>query len=314
MLKLLQKRLLQLIFVLFLLSVVTFTLMKLAPGDPVLQLLRADELNVTQADEAALRQELGFDRPLTVQYGEWVWKLLQFDFGHSYFKGKPVRDTLLERLPATLQLTAGALIVMIFIAVPLGLLSAKYQGRFADHASRWFALVGTSLPTFWMGLLLIYWFAYKLQWVPTMGKGSLEHLFLPSLTLGLGLSAVYARLLRAGLLDSLSQEYIRAARARGLSEWRIMTRHALRAALLPVITVFGMSIGNLLAGSVVVETLFSWPGIGSLAVESIFQRDYPVIQGYILLTGMFVVGVNLLVDLCYGLLDPRIRYGKGGMT
>lgn len=254
--------------------------MKLAPGDPVLLLLRADELNVTQSDEATLRQELGFERPLPVQYGEWVWKLLQFDLGDSYFKGKPVLDSLVERLPVTIQLTAGALIVMIWIAVPLGILSAKYPGRLPDHASRWFALVGTSMPTFWMGLLLIYLVAYKLQWLPTMGKGGLKHLVLTSLTLGLGLAAVYARLLRAGLLDSLSREYIRAARARGLTEWRIMTRHAMRAALLPVVTVFGMSIGSLLAGSVVVETLFSWPGIGSLAVESIFQRDYPIIQGY----------------------------------
>ncbi|UFJ43219.1 ABC transporter permease [Brevibacillus humidisoli] len=309
--KLVRKRLLQLVLVLFLLSLLTFTLMKLAPGDPVLLILEADEMSVTQADEAKLRKELGFDQPLLLQYGQWLQKLLQFDFGHSYIKGKPVWDEMIDRLPTTVQLTAGGLLVMVLIAAPLGLLAAKYPGRWPDQMSRLLALIGASIPSFWLGLLLIYAFAFKLQWVPTNGKGSFSHMILPSVTLGFAMAAVYARLLRAGLLESLSQEYIRAARARGIAEWRILLRHALRAALLPVVTIFGMSIGSLLTGSVVVETLFSWPGLGSMAVEAIFQRDYPIIQGYVLLTGIFVVLVNLLVDLCYGLLDPRIRYGKG---
>jgi peptide/nickel transport system permease protein len=313
-LKLVKARLLQLVFVLFLLSLLTFTLMKLAPGDPVLRILEVDELAVTQADEAALRKELGFDRPLLVQYGEWMLNVLQLDFGNSYIKEKPVLDEMIARLPTTIQLTVGGLAVMVLIAVPLGLLAAKYPGRWPDHLSRFLALLGASIPSFWMGLLLIYVFAFKLQWLPTMGKGSAQHMILPSVTLGFAMAAVYARLLRAGLLESLSQEYIRAARARGIAEWRILWRHALRAALLPVVTVFGMSIGSLLAGTVVIETLFSWPGLGSMAVEAIFQRDYPVIQGYVLLTGVFVVVVNLLVDLSYGLLDPRIRYGKGELS
>jgi nickel ABC transporter permease subunit NikB len=313
-LKLVKARLLQLVFVLFLLSLLTFTLMKLAPGDPVLRILEVDELAVTQADEAALRKELGFDRPLLVQYGEWMLNVLQFDFGNSYIKGRPVLDEMIARLPTTIQLTVGGLAVMVLIAVPLGLLAAKYPGRWPDHLSRVLALIGASIPSFWMGLLLIYAFAFKLQWLPSMGKGSFQHMLLPSITLGFAMAAVYARLLRAGLLESLSQEYIRAARARGIAEWRILWRHALRAALLPIVTVFGMSIGSLLAGTVVIETLFSWPGLGSMAVEAIFQRDYPVIQGYVLLTGVFVVVVNLLVDLSYGLLDPRIRYGKGELS
>lgn len=309
-----KARLVQLVFVLFLLSLLTFTLMKLAPGDPVLHLLGADELAVTQEEEAALRKELGFDLPILVQYGQWMMGLLQLDLGTSYIKGKPVWDELMDRLPTTVELTAGGILVMIMISVPLGLLAAKYPDRWPDHLSRFLALVGASVPSFWMGLLLIYAFSFKLQWLPSMGKGSLQHMILPSVTLGFAMAAVYARLLRAGLIESLSQEYIRAARARGIAEWRILTKHALRAALLPVVTVFGISIGSLLAGTVVIETLFSLPGLGSMGVQAIFQRDYPIIQGYVLLTGVFVVVVNLLVDLSYGWLDPRIRYGKGNVS
>lgn len=314
MLTLVKKRLLQLVMVLFLLSLATFTLMKLSPGDPVMKILQVDEMPVTQADEEALRKELGFDRPLIVQYGQWMLNLLRLDLGHSHIKGIPVWDEMMERIVPTVQMTAGGLVVMMLIAAPLGILAARYPGRWPDHLSRLLALIGASIPSFWMGLLLIYVFSYKLQWLPTMGRGGFLHVILPSVTLGFAMAAVYARLLRAGLLESLSQEYIRAARARGIAEWRIMINHALRAALLPVVTVFGMSIGSLLAGTVVVEMLFSWPGLGSMAVEAIYQRDYPVLQGYVLLTGLFVVVVNLFVDIVYGLLDPRIRCGKGDVS
>ncbi|SFE19795.1 peptide/nickel transport system permease protein [Paenibacillus algorifonticola] len=314
MLQLIKKRLIQLVFVLFILSLVIFILMKLAPGDPVLTLLHADEMSITQADEAALREELGFDQPVLVQYGKWMLGLIRLDLGTSYLKGRPVLDELLDKLPATIQLTASGLAVMVAIALPLGLIASRYPNRWPDHVSRILALVGASIPSFWMGLLLIYLFSLKLGWLPTSGKGSFAHMILPSITLGFAMAAVYARLLRSGLLDSLSQDYIKAARARGLAERRILMGHALRAALLPVITVFGVSFGNLLAGSVVIETLFAWPGLGSLALEAIFERDYPIIQGYVLATGLFVVVVNLLVDLSYSLLDPRIRLGKGASS
>ena len=312
MLKLVRNRLVQLVLVLFLLSLMTFILMKLTPGDPILGMLEADELLVTQADQDALRKELGFEQPVLIQYGQWMSKLIRLDLGDSYIKGKPVLAEITARLPATLQLAGGALVVMVLIAAPLGLLAARYPGRWPDHLSRILALIGASIPGFWLGLLLIYAFAYKLQWLPSMGTGGIRHMILPSVSLGFSMAATYARLLRAGLLESLSQEYIRAARARGIAEWRILTKHALRAALLPVVTVFGMSIGNLLAGSVVTEVLFSLPGLGSMVMEAIFHRDYPIIQGFVLLTGVFVVVVNLLVDLGYGLLDPRIRYSKRG--
>ncbi|HTG69989.1 MAG TPA: nickel ABC transporter permease [Candidatus Udaeobacter sp.] len=314
MLHVVKKRVLQLVSVLFFLSLLTFILMKLAPGDPVLLMLEADTVAVTQADEEELRRELGFDKPVIVQYGMWLLQVVQFDLGYSYMKGKPVLDEIMYRLPATLQLTAGGLIVMLLIAVPLGTLSAKYRGKWPDHVSRIFALTGASVPLFWLGLLLINLFAYKLHWLPMMGKGTFKQMILPSLTLGIGLSAEYSRLLRAGLLESMSEQYIRAARARGIPEWRVLSLHAMRAAMLPVITVCGMSIGSLLAGSVVTETLYSWPGLGTMAVSAIFERDYPIVQGFVLLMGMVVVGVNLLVDLSYGLLDPRIRSRKGELS
>jgi len=309
-----RKRLLQLVFVVFVLSLVTFGLMKLAPGDPVMTILNADEMMVTEADQTKLRSELGFDQPIYVQYGQWMLGVIQLDLGKSYMSGKPVFKEMVDRLPITGQLTAGALLVMVSISVPLGIISARYPGKWPDHISRIFALIGASIPNFWLGLMLIYFFAFKLQLLPTTGIGSFSHMILPSFSLGFSLAAVYARLLRAGLLGSFSEDYIQAARARGVKEWRILWFHAFRAALLPVITVFGLSIGSLLGGAVVIEILFSWPGLGSMVIDAIFSRDYPVIQGYVLLTGVFVVVVNLLVDLSYYWIDPRIKQGEEGTT
>jgi nickel ABC transporter permease subunit NikB len=309
-----KKRLLQLVIVLLFLSVLTFVLMKMTPGDPILSILQADEMTVTVEDEDRLREELGMDQPLFVQYGRWLTGLVQLDFGTSYLTGKPVWDLMMERLPATLQLTAGGLVVMLVISVPLGMISALWPGKWPDQISRLLALIGASMPSFWLGLLLIYFFSLHLQWLPSTGKGTFKQMILPSLTLGLALAAVYARLLRAGLLSSLAQEHIQAARGRGIPEWRILWRHALQAALLPVVTVFGMSLGHLFGGAVVVEMLFSWPGLGSMVMEAIFSRDYPVIQGYVLLSGLFVVVVNLFVDLSYVLIDPRIRLGREGVS
>lgn len=311
MLSLVRKRLLQLVMVVFVLSIFTFGLMKLAPGDPVMEILNADEMMVTEADQEKLRSELGFDQPLYIQYGQWVHGLIQLDLGTSYMSGKPVWNEMMERLPVTVQLTAGALLVMVSISVPLGIISARYPRKWPDHISRILALIGASIPSFWLGLMLIYIFAFKLQILPSTGIGSFSQMILPSFALGFSLAAVYARLLRAGLLESFSEDYIQAGRARGVKEWRLLWFHAFRAALLPVITVFGLSMGSLLGGAVVIEMLFSWPGLGSMVVDAIFSRDYPVIQGYVLLTGVFVVVLNLLVDISYYLIDPRIKQGKG---
>ncbi|MCI3926869.1 ABC transporter permease [Paenibacillus sp. TRM 82003] len=305
---LLRKRLLQLATVLFLLSVLTFTLMKLAPGDPVQAILAPDEFLVTAEDEASLRKELGLDRPVYVQYVQWLWSLLRLDFGTSHLTGKPVLELIGDRLPATLQLAAGALAVLLLLTFPLGLLAAKYAGGWPDHLSRLLALVGASVPNFWLALLLIYLFSFKLGWLPSMGVGSFAQLIMPSFALGFAFAAMYARILRSGLLESLSQDYILAARARGLPERSVLLRHALRAALLPVVTLIGLNIGTMLGGAVVIEVVFGWPGLGSMVLSAIMGRDYPVIQGFVLFTGTVVVLVNFLVDLSYRWIDPRIRF------
>lgn len=304
-------RLLQLMLMLVVLSMITFILMKLAPGDPVRTILKADEGSVTEEDQREVREKLGLDMPVYQQYGEWLAGVVQLDLGRSYTTNRDVWQLLIERLPATALLMAGSVLALIVIALPLGMLAAQYQNRLPDHISRMFALLGSSMPSFWLGLLLIYLFSYKLNWLPMMGGGSVAHLVLPSITLGFVMAPEYIRLLRAGLLDTLSQEYIRAARARGIAEWRVLFIHALRAALLPVVTIMGMSMGALMAGSVVTESLFGWPGLGSMAMEAITQRNYPVIQGYILLTGLFIGLANWMSDIGLGLLDPRIRHGKG---
>lgn len=301
----------QMVLVLFMLSIITFGLMKIAPGDPIWTILQIDEVTVTLEEKEKLRSELMFDQPIYVQYGNWLVKVIQLDLGKSFISQQPVAKEIASRVMPTLYLTMGGLLVMMVFALILGILAAIYQNRWIDHISRLLAFAGASVPTFWLGLILIYLFSVKFSILPALEYGSIKNLILPSFTLGLGLAAVYARLLRAGLLESYSQEYIRAARARGLSEWRILRVHALRSALLPVITMFGMSFGSLLGGSVVVEMLFSYPGLGRLVVDAVFKRDYPLIQGYVLFTGVIVVFVNLFVDLSYRLLDPRIRYGKG---
>jgi ABC-type dipeptide/oligopeptide/nickel transport system permease component len=285
--------------------------MQIAPGDPVKKILKIDEVAITHEEEEALRRELGFDRPIIMQYFDWIKQIVKLDFGESYITKQPVWDEMVSKLPNTIYLTIGALAVAIVIAVPLGVLSAVYHHRLIDHISRMLALIGASVPDFWLGLLLIFLLSYHFNLLPSLGGNHLLHLILPSVTLGLAMAAVYARLLRAGLLESLSQEYIRAANARGLRQRSILFRHALKGAMIPVITMFGMSFGSLLGGSVVVETLFSWPGLGKMIVDAILKRDYPVIQGYILFTGTFVFVVNMLVDITYRFLDPRLRLEKG---
>ena len=311
MLSFLSSRLFQLGVVLFFLSLCTFILMKLAPGDPVKKILKVDEVAITYEEEEALRRELGFNQPIVLQYFQWLKQIAHLNFGTSYITKQPVWDEMVSRLPYTIYLAVGAMTVAAVIAVPLGVLSAVYHRGPIDHVSRLLALIGVSIPDFWLGLLLIFLFSYHLNLLPSLGGTHLLHLILPSITLGLAMAAVYARLLRAGLLESLSQEYIRAANARGLSQRRILFRHALIGAMIPVITMFGMSFGSLLGGSVVVEALFSWPGLGKMIVDAILKRDYPVIQGYILFTGTFVFVINMFIDISYRFLDPRLRLGEG---
>ncbi|GGG08919.1 nickel ABC transporter permease [Paenibacillus abyssi] len=309
-LSIVASRLLQLLIMVSVLSFVTFGLMKFTPGDPIRDLLKVDDVIATKADEEKLKKEYGFDQPILVQYGHWILNVMQFDLGESIISKRPVMEMILSRLPATIALTIGGMVVLFLIAIPFGTLGAAYEARWPDFISRWLAMLGASIPSFWLGLLLIYFFSLKLNLLPVMGKGTLAHFVLPSITLGIAMAPMYIRLLRERLISTLQSSYIEAARARGLSKERILFFHALRGSLIPLITMFGLSIGSLLGGITVIEILFSWPGMGELIVNSVKQRDYPVIQGYILIVGFLVVITNLIVDLLYLVVNPQIKQGK----
>ncbi|WP_456278865.1 nickel ABC transporter permease [Bacillus sp. AK128] len=303
-------RLLQLLIMVSILSFVTFVLMKVTPGDPIRELLKVEDVVATKADEEKLKKEYGFDQPILVQYGQWIYNVMQLDLGESIISKRPVMEVILSRLPATVSLAAGGMIVLFLIAIPFGTLGAIYEGRWPDFISRWIAMLGASVPSFWLGLLLIYLFSLKLNLLPVMGQGTFSHFVLPSITMGIAMAPIYIRLLRERLIATLQSPYIEAARARGLSKNRILFSHALRGSLIPLITMFGLSIGSLLGGITVIEILFSWPGMGELIVTSVVQRDYPVIQGYILIVGVLVVITNLIVDLLYVVVNPQIDQGK----
>ena len=307
------RRLLLLIPVMLGVSFITFMMMELAPGDPAEIILLKKEIEVTPEALAVARRQLGIDGPVLHRFAAWLGRAARGDLGISYTSGEPVAGEIFSRLPATLELAAGGLVVMFLLALPLGTLAALFPRTIIDHLSRFTALLGASLPSFYVGLLLICYVAVPSDYLQVMGRGGLPHLLLPSLTLGFGLAAVYARLLRASLLEVLQLEFIRAARARGLREAAVIGRHALRNALIPLVTVFGMTVGGLLGGTAVVEQVFAWPGVGRLAIQAIFNRDIPVIQAYALLMALIYVTANLAVDLSYRFLDPRIKLDRQGV-
>jgi ABC-type dipeptide/oligopeptide/nickel transport system permease component len=309
-LSIVASRLVQLFIMVSILSFVTFVLIKVTPGDPIRDLLNVDDVVATKADEERLKIKYEFDKPIFVQYGKWILNVMHFDLGESIISKRPVKEMILSRLPATISLTTGGMVVLFLLSISFGTLGAVYEGRWPDFISRWVAMLGASIPSFWLGLLLIYFFSLKLNLLPVMGKGTLAHFVLPSITLGVAMAPMYIRLLRERLISTLQSSYIEAARARGLSKERILFFHALRGSLIPLITMFGLSIGSLLGGVTVIEILFSWPGMGELIVSSVKQRDYPVIQGYILIVGFLVVLTNLIVDLLYLVVNPQIKQGK----
>ncbi|MBT2686547.1 nickel ABC transporter permease [Bacillus sp. ISL-37] len=309
-LSIVASRLVQLFIMVSILSFVTFVLIKVTPGDPIRDLLNVDDVVATKADEERLKIEYEFDKPIFVQYGKWILNVMHFDLGESIISKRPVKEMILSRLPATISLTTGGMVVLFLLSISFGTLGAVYEGRWPDFISRWVAMLGASIPSFWLGLLLIYFFSLKLNLLPVMGKGTLAHFVLPSITLGVAMAPMYIRLLRERLISTLQSSYIEAARARGLSKERILFFHALRGSLIPLLTMFGLSIGSLLGGVTVIEILFSWPGMGELIVSSVKQRDYPVIQGYILIVGFLVVLTNLIVDLLYLVVNPQIKQGK----
>jgi ABC-type dipeptide/oligopeptide/nickel transport system permease component len=287
------------------LGVVTLVFVALRlSGDPAATMLPGD----ASVDElTALRHTLGLDQPLHVQYARFLGSAVTGDFGTSFRHQQPALPLVLERLPATLELAFAALALAVAVALPLGILAALHRGRLADVLAMAFAVVGQATPYFWMGIMLILIVSVELAWLPTSGRGTLAHLILPAVTLGTHFAASLARLTRTSMLEVLGQHFVTTARAKGLPERAVILAHALKNAAVPIVTLIGLQFGTLLGGAVVTETIFAWPGVGRLAVQSIFVRDYPVVQVGVLVLALAFVLINLLVDLLYGFLDPRIR-------
>ena len=304
-LRFLARRLLLTIPVLVGVATLVFSLIHLIPGDPAQAML-----GETAAPEeiADLRERLGLDRPLVEQYGVFLRGLVRGDLGTSLRTSEPVTTMIVERMPATFELAAAAMMFAIAVALPLGIAAAVWRGTTVDHGAMTLALMGISIPNFWLGPLLAIVFAVELGWLPVSGRGTWAHLVLPAISLGAALAAILARMTRATVLEELREQYVLAARARGTSRFRAVVHHAFRNSLIPVVTLVGLQFGAVLTGAVITETIFAWPGIGRLLIQSISFRDYPLVQGCILLIAITYVGVNLLTDLVYGVLDPRIRY------
>jgi peptide/nickel transport system permease protein len=297
------RRLLQSLLVLFGVSFVVFAILHLT-GDPALVLLPPD---ASAEDVRRFREAMGFNDPFLVQYGRFLKGALQGDFGQSIRHGESAFGLVVERLPATFELAGAALLLALCLAIPAGIVSAVRRNSAVDYVATVVALFGQSLPTFWLGIMLILFFSVQLQLLPSSGRGTLQHLILPSVTLGLFTTARITRLTRSGMLEVLNQDYIRTARAKGVSDPPVVWKHALKNAAIPIVTIVGIELGTLLGGSVITETIFAWPGVGRLSVQAIANRDYPVVQAAVFLLASTFVLVNLLVDVVYTYLDPRIR-------
>lgn len=305
MLKYIIKKLLLMIPVLLGLTLFIFLILHLAPGEPVDLIVGP---NATPEVYENVRESLGLNRSLPVQYSIFLKNLLKGDLGRSILQNRPVSELILERFPVTFKLGILSLILSFVIAVPIGVIAAIKRNTYLDYVSMTGALIGISMPTFWFALLLLYFFAYRLGWFPISGYGTVKHLILPVITVGLTDAAVTARMVRSSMLEVIGQDYVRTARAKGVHENKVMGKHALKNALIPVITLLGMRVGWIFGGSVILETVFSIPGIGRLIVDGIFSRDYPVVQGSILVLAASVLIGNLIADILYAVVDPRIKY------
>lgn len=298
--------------VLLLSSLLVFSILHLIPGDPIDAMLGAAAQGVLSAEQQAavtaqMREQLGLNDPLWIQYLRWLGDALRLDLGHSFIRHQPVAALIAQRLPSTLELAGAALLLAVVLGVAMGIAAALNRNTPIDRAVMVVSLAGVSIPSFWSAMLLILLFSVTLNWLPSTGSGTFDRLILPALVLGYDGTALIARLTRASLLEVFSREYMTTARAKGLHRRVIVLRHALRNALIPVVTIVGLQVGRLLAGSIIVETVFARQGVGQLAIEAILQKDYPLVQGIILLTAASYVVANLLVDISYGFLNPKIR-------
>jgi len=306
------RRLLILPALLFGISIISFALLNFAPGDPAEIILRRQNPEEPPLPEAvrALRQQLGLDAPLPLRYGRWLFDVLKGDLGESYRSGTPIMSELVKRFPATMMLATAALALSVVVSIPLGIIAALWRGSLLDSLSRLLALLGAAVPSYVLALLLMLFIAVKLNWLPAIGYGSPKNLILPAIALAAGSSAQVMRLTRASMLEVLQQDYMRTARSKGLNERTVIMVHGLKNGLLPVVTMLGINLGHLLGGTVIVETIFGWPGVGRYAVESILQRDYPVVQGFVLYMALIFLLANLAVDFSYRWLDPRLHFGR----
>ncbi len=302
----LLRRLYQAIIVFLVVTAIVFLILHVA-GDPVELLLPQD---ATQEDVRQLRKTLGLDKPLAVQYGLFLANAVQGNLGVSYHHGQPALKLVLDRLPASLQLVSTSILISIVLAVPLGVLAASRRGKILDRLCLLGSLVGISSPPFWIGIAFILIFAVELQWLPSSGRGTWAHLVLPATSLALYRLALFLRLIRAGMLDIMTQDFIRTARSKGVSEKKVIYKHALKNTLIPFVTIAGMQMGSLLAGAIVTEKVFAWPGLGRLFLDSIGVMDFPVIIAWALVIATIFLSINLIVDIIYVWLDPRIRHEK----
>jgi peptide/nickel transport system permease protein len=327
------ERILLAIPIMFGVAIIVFVFVRLTPGDPV-DIMMGQGGSISEGEIENLRSEFNLDKPISTQLWYYLRDAAQGDLGYSYVKKKPVTTLILERLPATIELTVGALMLALLIAFPIGIISAVRQNSLIDRMSMGFSFLGISMPGFWLGIVLILFFSVRLKWLPVQGRissdirlndvtgfyvldsiitgngkallSSLEHLLLPSLTLGASIASIVARVLRSSMLEVLRSDYVELARAKGAPESRVVTKHALRNALIPTVTVVGLQVGVLLGGNMIVETVFGWPGLGRMVVDAIFNRDFPLIQGSVMIYAFTFVAVNLVVDILYTFLNPRI--------
>lgn len=287
-----------------LISTIVFVVIRVIPGDPALVIAGIDS---SPSDIEAIRTKLGTDKPMASQYVQWIWDVLRFDFGNSMISGQPVTGLILERFPLTLSLALLGIVISIIIAIPLGVISAVKRWSFWDYAGMGFSQIGMAVPSFWLAILLLLLFSVKIKLFPLFGSGSLKHLILPAISLGIARAAVLLRLTRASMAEELSKEYVVAARSKGLTERMVNYKHALKNALLPVITIAGIQLGYMLGGAIIIEQVFSLPGLGRLFLFAIYQRDFPLIQGGVIFVAFIFSLINFVVDMLYSLLNPKIR-------
>jgi ABC-type dipeptide/oligopeptide/nickel transport system permease component len=299
-----SRRVGRLLLTIFLISTIVFFVIRIIPGDPALVVAGMD---ATQEAITAIRTKLGTDQPLPAQYLQWLWKVVRFDFGESLISGQPVIKLVFQRFPLTLSLAVLGILISIVIAIPLGVLSAVKRWSLWDYSGMAFSQIGMAIPSFWLGIMLLLIFAVRIQIFPLFGSGSIVHLILPAISLGIARAAIILRLTRASMIEELSKEYVITARAKGLTERMVKYKHALKNALLPVITITGIQLGYMLGGAIITEQVFSLPGLGRLFLTGIYQRDFPLIQGGVVFVAIIFSLINFTVDILYSVLNPRIR-------